>query len=112
MDKSTLANMMLEWEKLNAKITEIENAIKDSVLQLGETQVAGNVRATYSGGRKTYNYKEVGSDADTVLVDKYTETKTVTSTDWKKLVTEGMGISQDIIPFTQTAPSVTIKQEK
>ena len=109
MDKSELAKLMLQWEAVKKRLDEIEEAIVDSVLQIGETVTAGNVKATYNTGRKSYNYAEVGSDAPAALVAEYTNIKTVEQTDWRKLVLNGMKVSQEQIPFSQSEPSVTVK---
>ena len=109
MDKSELAKLMLKWETIKNRLDEIEAAIIDSVLQIGETVTAGNVKATYNTGRKRYDYADVGSDASAALVAEYTKVKTVEQTDWRKLVLDGMQISQEQVPFSQSEPSVTVK---
>ena len=109
MDKSELAKLMLQWETAQARADEIKAAIVDAVMELQETQSAGNVRATYSGGRKTYDYQAVGSDAPAALVKAYTTEKVVVNTDYRKLVLDGMKVEQAQVPFTQSEPSVTVK---
>ena len=52
MDNSQLAILMLRWEAIKKDLIEVENRIKTQVLALAKTQVAGNVRASYSAGRK------------------------------------------------------------
>jgi hypothetical protein len=64
MDASYLAKMMLDWEKVRRHLDELEEAIKDSVLQIGKTQTVGNVRASYSKGRKSYFYQEAIENLD------------------------------------------------
>ena len=107
MDRSELTKLMLKWESIKRQLDEIEEAIIDSVLQIEETVEVGNVRASYSAGRKRYDYQGVGSDAPAVLVAKYT--KTVEQIDWRALVMDGMQVSKDRIPFVQSDPTVTLK---
>jgi len=107
MDMSALAEMMLKAERVRTQLDELEAAIKGSVLQLGKTQSVGNVRASYSAGRKSYDYK--GAAAGHPMVSDATVSlfsKQVTTTDWRKLC-EHVGI--DDAMFTQSAPSVSIK---
>ncbi len=106
MNKSELAKLMLRWEAAKRRLDEIEAAVIDTVLQLGETVEVGNVKASYSNGRKSYSYSEVGSDASPTLIARYT--KTVEKTDWRKLVLDGMQIAEEQIPFTQSEPSVKV----
>ncbi len=106
MNTNELAKIMLEWDEVQSRADVLKLAIRDAVLSLGETQQAGNVRATYNSGRKSYNYEDVGSDAPQEVVDKHT--KTTTRIDWRKVVEE-MKVPKDIIPFTQASPSVTLK---
>ena len=107
VDRSQLAKLMLRWESIKQELDEIEGYIVDSVLRIEETVEVGNVRASYSAGRKRYNYQDVGSDAPTSLVAEYT--KTVEQTDWRALVMDGMQMSKDQIPFVQSDPTVTLK---
>jgi len=107
VDKSYLAKLMLEWEQKKRELDELETAIEDSVLQLEETQQVGNVKASYYGGRKRYDYKTVGEDAPASLQESYT--KTTVKVDWRNLVLEGMAVDKAKIPFTQSDPSVSLK---
>ena len=106
MDKTTMAKYMLEWEEAQSKADALKLVIQDVVLVLKETQQAGNVRAVYNKGRKSYNYEDVGSDASPDIVEKHT--KTTTRIDWRKVVEE-MGVSKEIVPFSQSNPTVTLK---
>jgi len=99
-DLSVLAAEMLEWERKRQELDELERRIKDAVMVLGKTQTVGNVRATYSKGRRSFDYQAA---ADGNL---FTEIKTVVSTDWKGIC-EHVGI--DDVPFTQGNPSVSLK---
>lgn len=57
MDNSQLAALMLEWEATQRKADELAEQIKAAVLAIGKTQVVGNVRATFSAGRRTFDYE-------------------------------------------------------
>ena len=48
---------MLEWEAAQRKADELRLDIEDLVLALGKTQTVGNVRATFSQGRRTFDYR-------------------------------------------------------
>ena len=54
MESAELAKKMLEWGELKAQLDALEGEIKQAVLEAGKTQTVGNVRATYSNPRKTY----------------------------------------------------------
>ena len=107
MNASTLAKMMLQWETQKRRLNELEQAIRDSVLQIGKTQTVGNVRATYSKGRKKFDYKEAwkrhGYYTD-IDIEKY---KKVTY-DYRAICRDA-SFDQDEIPFTESPPSVSVK---
>ena len=104
MDNSELAALMLEWEETKDLMDEIEARIRDAVLELGKTQTVGNVRASYSGGRKTYDYETAGLAAPAEIITVHTATKYIT--DWKA-VCEDAQIEAPVL--RQSDPSVTIK---
>ena len=121
MDASQLALKMLDWEKRRVELDALEEEIKLAVLLMGKTQVVGNVRATYSGGRSSFDYekpimemyyKALGEgDNDTaakvsLVTNVYTET--VTTTKWKS-VCEDLGL--EAVCVGKSDPSVTIKLE-
>jgi predicted transcriptional regulator len=106
VNPSELAMKMLEWERLRRELDEIETEIKEAVLGLGKTQVVGNVRATYSGGRRTYDYKTPVLSAG-VSDDRLAEYQKVV-TDWRKACQDF-----DLEPLVENKsdPSVSIKLE-
>ena len=57
MDPSTLAVKMLEWETTQRAADALRAEIEAAVLEVGKTQTVGNVRATYSAGRRTFDYR-------------------------------------------------------
>lgn len=104
IDLSELAQLMLGWEQAKSDLAMFEDIIVDMVLTLGKTQTVGNVRASYSGGRKTYDYHVAGQRAPEDIIRAHTETKVVVH--WR-------GVCQDAgvedIPFTKSPPRVTLK---
>lgn len=107
MDARELAMAMLDYEKAQRKADELRAQVEAAVLEIGETQQVGNVKATYRNGRKSYDYKAAVKDDPGDIVLEYTETKT--RVDWRALVLDGLGINKDEIPFTQSDPSVSVK---
>jgi len=104
MDSSELALTMLRWEEAKKQLDELTAIIQAAVLAIGKTQVVGNVRATYSEGRKTYDYVKAGSSAPIDIINKHT----VPSVDWRSVCQEA-GIEA---PFTQSPSSVTLKLQE
>jgi len=107
MDKPKEALLIEKWEEAKRNLDEVEAELRACILESKKSWTVGGVRVVYNKGRKTYNYKEVGSDAPEPMVEKYTSIRT--SVDWRKLVLEGMCMEQDMVPFTRSAPSVTLK---
>ena len=105
MDLSALAQDMLTWEKKRRELDNLEQAIKDTVLQLGQTQTVGNVRATYSKGRRSYDYRAAISDHGYRSPSQLSPWRKVTY-DYRQACNE-LGIED--IPFTQGEPSVSLK---
>jgi predicted transcriptional regulator len=56
---SELAKAMLLWEEMSRELDLLEEIIERAVVLIGETQVVGNVRVTYSKGRSKYDYESV-----------------------------------------------------
>ena len=108
MDASTLAAQMLDWESRKRELDKLESEIAATVLEIGKTQTVGNVRATYSAGRRTFDYETAAVEHPMVseaTISLFTETKVIT--DWKKIC-DHAGI--DEVPvLKQTEPSVSVK---
>lgn len=107
MEASELAGKMLEWERKRRELDALEDEIIGAVLAVGKTQTVGNVRASYSGGRKTYNYEEAAHDHP--MVGEATIalfTSTVVKIDWRGICKHA-GI--DDVPFIKSDPSVSLK---
>jgi len=102
MDASELATTMLEWEKARRHLDELTAIIQAATLEIGKTQTVGNVRATYSAGRKTYDYLGAASNVPCELWEPYAKK----SYDWKAIC-EAANITD--IPFKESEPSVTVK---
>lgn len=56
MDASTLASLMLDYEAAQRRADALRTQIEAAVLEIGKTQTVGNVRATFSAGRRTFDY--------------------------------------------------------
>lgn len=94
MDSSMLAARMLEWEKRKQELDALEAEIKAAVLEIGKTQTVGNVRVTYSAGRRSFDYERSGKSAPAEIVEKFTTISLVT--DWQAAC-EQADVSEDII---------------
>ena len=108
-----LAKLMLELGDLKREVADREEVVKDAVLATGQTQTVGNVRATYSAGRKTYDWESAGKTAAAVgalsaqiVSDHTTLIPASEKVDWRTAC-QDVGIED--VPFTQSEPSVTIK---
>ena len=103
IDMTNLAEMMLEWEKVQRRADELKAAIADTVMQLEKTQTVGNVRASFSAGRKRYDYEAAWRN----------EYDHLPSTDFRRVTYDYRGAVKDAgikdVPFTQGAPSATVK---
>lgn len=108
MDKHELAKLMLEYAEVNAKLEEIGRKIADAVLEIGETVVVGDVRATFNQGRRVFNWERYAAEHG--LTPKDDDMKV--TIDWKKVCVDA-GLSVDEAPVTkQDDPSVSIKVKK
>lgn len=110
VEMSLLASMMLAWERTQLQADQLRIKIERTVLRIGKTQTVGNVRATYSGGRKTCDYHEAAERHPTIsyaAIELFTVTPEP-QTDWRE-VCDHIGVDKADIPFTQTEPSVTMK---
>jgi len=109
MDSKELAQKMLAWGELQEQAAELEAEIKAAVLEIGKTQNVGNVRATYSNPRKTYqSWDEAVMEAEPEGLDpKAYEVVTVT-TDWQRAAKD-YGIERKAWVDENAKPSVTLK---
>ena len=116
MDSKELAHKMLEWGALMEAAEARKQEIIEAVLEIGKTVTNGNVRATYSNPRKTYESwqdavareRNIGEDAEViVLVENFT-TIPAPYTDWAAI---GSAIKIERLSWVdETAkPSVTLK---
>ena len=105
-----LTEKIARWEELKIEISKLEAEIKKEVCTLGKTQQVGNVKASFSKGRKTYNYEGIAKsvDASDELITLHTQQKTVT--DWTKLVKELSPSEEVMNQFVKVgASSVSLK---
>jgi len=105
----TLALLLLKWEEHREQLDALETDIQGIVLSLKRTQVVGNVRATYSAGRKRYDYETALRGHDITDDSMQAHTTITTTVDWRALC-KHLEIAQGTIPCEQSAPSVTIKK--
>jgi len=107
MDMSELAALMLKWEETKRALDEMGAQIKEAVLEIGKTQNVGRVRASYSGGRKSYDYVTAGKQAPQEIIVAHTVQPPMPApvTDWRA-VCKAAKIDP---PFTKSEPRVTVK---
>jgi len=72
MNASELAAKMLEWEVKKNELDTLETEIKQAVLELQSTQKAGSVVASYSSGRREFDYETPGKTAPLEIVEANT----------------------------------------
>ena len=112
MNATELARVMLEWQEAQAHADLLKAEIEAAVLALGKSQTVGNVRATYSAGRKSYNYQEgwqtavaAGQVHPQALDPFITVIPETTRIDY----TTACKTLEIAPPFTQSAPAVSLK---
>jgi len=104
MNASELAVIILEWERAQKLADALKETIETEVLALGKTQVVGNVRVTYSEGRKTYDYETPGKAQD--LPEAFIADYSKTIVDWR-----GICKALNVLPVVtgQSNPTATVK---
>ena len=112
VDMSELARKMLRWEEAQLFADDLRAEIKSAVMRIGRTQTVGNVRASYSGGRKSYDYHAGAASVSAPIINRgIIERFTIVPpprVDWRKIC-EHVGVNKADIPFTQGDPSVAVK---
>lgn len=106
MNAKDLAKLMLEYQEELSNVRKKGELIAAEVLRLGKSQQVGNLRATYYGPRKTYDYTMVQDHAPVDLVAEHSTT--ILKTDWKK-VCEALNFDP---PYTEAAPRVVLKLDE
>ena len=81
MDISELAGKLLAWEQARKDLDALELEIEGAVLEIGKTQTVGNVRATYTSGRRVLDYEAPGKTAPLDVIDE--NTNTTEFVDWE-----------------------------
>jgi hypothetical protein len=108
MNASELATKMLQWEQKRLELDALETEIKEAVLTIGKTQTVGNVRASYSKGRTTYDYQaavEIGIAAEKIHPDELYHYQII-KTDWRAAC---KAFDLDAFVKNQSGPSVSVK---
>jgi len=119
MDASQLALKMLDWETKRKELDALGAEITDAVLAIGKTQTVGNVRASYSDGRRTFDHeypvqmerrRALAEDNGDALkeIDYFIAANTVvvSSTSWR-VVREALKLEP--LCTGKSSPSVTLK---
>jgi hypothetical protein len=104
MNATELAQKMLQWHEIISQAKALEKEICDHVLTLEKTQTVGDVRATYSKPRTTYDY-EAAIKAEGVT-DTQLRPYLKTSYDYKTACEE---FSIKDIPYKTGQAKVTLK---
>lgn len=104
MNASELAMQVLVWETKQREADALAEIIKVAVLEGGKTVTVGNASASYSGGRRNYDYQDAAWDVSSSVVKDHTETREII--DWRAVCEDG---DVGSIPFTQSEPKVTMK---
>lgn len=108
VDASYLAATLLRWERARRELDEMEREIRELVLALGKTQTVGNVRASYSAGRRTFDYASAAmralDDGDPAATEAFARNEKTTF-DYKRICEE-LALQ---VPFMQSPPSVSVK---
>jgi hypothetical protein len=68
-----LVDKMNTWRALKEQADALEKDIAEEVKALGKTQKVDGVTCSYSGGRKTYDYKAACKDVNQETLDAYTK---------------------------------------
>lgn len=63
MKKRELAEKLLELGDLMRQVEKLQAELEPVILELGKTQVVGDVRATYSKGRGKTDYQKAVEDS-------------------------------------------------
>lgn len=108
-----LAKLLLDWGDLHRQLLVLEDTIQASVLGLGKTVLAGNVRARYSTGRKSFNPRAAVQALDppvapeTLVLFTSVPKTPAPRVDWRGLA---KALSLDV-PYEQGEPSVRVMWE-
>ena len=103
-----VSHLLQEWAALKKHLDEIEERIKEDVMRLEKSVKFGNVTASYTKGRGTYDYHAIASEANPPedVISACTEPKT----DWKA-VCDTIGVDEELRQkyYRPGTPSVSIK---
>lgn len=99
---------MLAWEETQREADRLRSEIEAAVLELGKSQTVGNVRASYSAGRKSYDYDKAIQIA---LESGAVGTAELKTFEYSELDARGAckGLGIEAVPYTQSEPSVSVK---
>jgi hypothetical protein len=123
VNPSELAMALLKWEEKKRELVALEDEIKAAVLTLGKTQNVGNIRASFSKGRRTFDYRgavklarlgasrletedEQISRGNEISEAIMSNTQTIIKVGWRD-VCKDLSLTPEVL--SQSDPSVTIK---
>lgn len=115
MNASELAIKMLQWEEQKRKLDELEEELKAAVLEIGKTQTVGNVRATFSKGRRVLDWETPVNNEDSVPKEIWAEnTEEIpeqlipakTQVNWQSIC---KAMNLDPVVVSQDEPNVKVK---
>ena len=103
--KMTLAEKMEKWKETQTLANELAEQVKAEVMQLGKTQSARGVVATFSNGRGSYEYKTAVQRAG-LTIGQLQEFEKVTHDFKAACEAHDIDVSEF---YTSGTPSVTLK---
>ena len=111
MNARELDQAMLDYQVAAEALAVLGDKIMAAVMELKLTHKIGSLTASYSGGRKTYNYAAAwstwGSESGVNIAD-YTKTEFDPIVDYNAAC-KAAGIKQDDVPSVKSKPSVSLK---
>ena len=113
MNATELATKMLEWETTQRAADMLRAEIEAAVLAVGKTQTVGNVRATFSAGRRTFDYRAAVDRAEAAgllapgSLDPFESVKIDYFGATEAAIAEGVLPVDYLMPFTETVIDYT-----
>jgi len=104
----SIESKLEKWAELQRQADKLAGEIKEEVLKLKKTVKTDVAKATYSKGRRTFNWEHIALELDPPkhLISAYSKTVV----DWKK-VAEELGVPSDLKEKHCTVgnPTVSLK---
>jgi hypothetical protein len=110
LSDTDLAKLMLSWNDLNEAMAALEDKIGAEVMLRQKTFNVGDIAATYSAGRKVYDYEGTAQKAEVAPNVITLHSKTVI--DWRAICKEQLQLADDeLLVKSQSAPSVSVHKK-